>query len=88
MSNEEHATLYELSADDLARVERDYIYHLPTEDQVIRYRYIRNAAKDFAVMLMASCPKSRELSLALTHLDGVVMFANAAIARNETTNVT
>jgi hypothetical protein len=28
-------------------------------------------------------PVSREQSLALTHLEEVVMFANAAIARNE-----
>ncbi len=33
------------------------------------------------------CPDSRELSLAITHLEEVVFWANAAIARHEPTFV-
>ena len=41
-------------------------------------------AHEFAIFLTKTCPESRELSLALTHLEEAVMQANAAIARNET----
>ena len=34
-------------------------------------------------MLVDECPDSRELSVALTKLEEAVMWANAAIARNE-----
>ena len=34
-------------------------------------------------LMIASCPDSRELSLALTNLEQAVFWANASIARNE-----
>lgn len=36
-----------------------------------------------AWFVVAPAPDSREKSLALTHLEDAVMWANAAIARNE-----
>lgn len=64
------------------RIESDFTYHPPTEEQVVKYNAIRTKAKTLALLLAEQCPYSRELSLALTHLESVVMFANAAIARN------
>ncbi|MCD8352558.1 MAG: hypothetical protein LUC93_18295 [Planctomycetaceae bacterium] len=64
-------------------IEKRFSYHPPHGDQGERYKAIRNKAKEFAYMLVVDCPASRELSLALTNLDQVVMMANAAIARNE-----
>jgi hypothetical protein len=65
------------------QLDRSFLYHAPQADQVPRYNRIRSAARGFAALLAESCPESRELSLALTHLEEAVMFANAAIARNE-----
>lgn len=68
----------------LAQVDKAFTYHPPKPDQVPRYTRIRDEAKALALRLASDCPPSRELSLALTHLEDAVMWANAAIARNET----
>lgn len=60
-----------------------FTYHAPTPSQISRYTEIRDAALGFAHLIVGLTPESREQSLALTHLDEVVMFANAAIARRE-----
>jgi hypothetical protein len=60
-----------------------FTYHPPKGDQVERYQAIRDTGLEFARMIIFNTPVSREQSLALTHLEEVVMFANAAIARNE-----
>jgi hypothetical protein len=60
-----------------------FTYHPPKDDQALRYEIIRERALDFAAFLDEKCPDSREKSLAITHLEDAVMWANAAIARNE-----
>lgn len=67
----------------LQRIENDFMYHPPKENQSARYDAIRDKALKFAYFIVASTPQSREQSLALTHLEEAVFFANAAIARNE-----
>ena len=67
----------------IAENERRFTYHAPKPGQPERYELIRSEARKLANALTNECPSSRELSLALTHLDQAVMFANAAIARNE-----
>lgn len=69
--------------DDLKRIENNFTYHAPKEDQPERYKEIRNHGKHFAQTILQFCPSSREKSLALTKLEEAVMWANAAIARNE-----
>ena len=64
-------------------LEKRFTYHAPKEGQPKRYEAIRANAKLFAYGLSNDCPSSRELSLALTKLEEVVFWANAAIARNE-----
>lgn len=69
-------------------IERDelavrFTYHVPTGDQSERYEKIRAMAFAFAEELVDLTPESREQSLALTRLEGCVMWANAAIARRE-----
>ena len=66
-----------------ADIGRRFTYHAPKPGQPERYTQIRDTAKEFAVLLVTECPESRELSLALTKLEEAVMWANAAIARNE-----
>jgi hypothetical protein len=62
---------------------RRFTYHPPKGTQSKRYEVIRAQAKHFAQIIDGNCPDSREQSLALTKLEEVVMWANAAIARNE-----
>lgn len=66
--------------DDLAR---RFTYHPPKLEQPERYECIRAEALGLAITLCELCPDSRERATALTQLEGAVMWANAAIARNE-----
>lgn len=63
-------------------IERNFTYHPPKGNQPQLYEEIRNNAKELALFINDVCPDSREKSLALTHLETAVMWANAAIARN------
>lgn len=65
------------------KVEQVFTYHAPKGDQPQRYESLRQAARDFAQLIEAYCPTSREKSLAFTSLQQTVMWANAAIAINE-----
>lgn len=67
----------------VAQVHRAFTYHPPKGDQPMRYVRIRDEGRSLADTLLLLCPDSRERSLALTRLEEVVMWANAAIARNE-----
>jgi hypothetical protein len=74
---------YILTKEDVERLEKDFTYHPPKETQPARYEEIRAKAREFAKLIYLDCPRSREMSLALTKLDEVVFFANASIARHE-----
>lgn len=65
------------------KIANNFTYHAPKEDQPERYERIREAGKVFALLIHDLTPHSREQSLALTNLEQVVFWANAAIARNE-----
>jgi len=60
-----------------------FTYHPPKNDQQIRYEMLRDRARNLAGFIDEKCPDSREKSLAITHLEDAVMWANASIARNE-----
>lgn len=64
-------------------IENTFSYHAPGGTQVERYQAIRDQAKKLAYSIHFNCPPSREASLAMTHLQTAVMYANAAIAINE-----
>lgn len=65
------------------RIASDFTYHAPKPGQGERYETIRMKAYNLAYDLLTLTPPSREQSLALTALEEVVMWANAAIARGE-----
>ena len=67
----------------LAQIDKAFTYHPPKADQIPRYNVLRLAAMNMAIVIANNTPESREQSLALTKLEEAVMFANAAIARNE-----
>jgi hypothetical protein len=58
-----------------------FTYHPPTPEQVPLYAETRVRAKELAEYIDTTAPDGREKSLALTHLDEVVFWTNAAIAR-------
>lgn len=60
-----------------------FTYHPPTQGQAVRYERIRSQGHDFAIFIDMNCPDGREKSLAITAIEQAVMWANAAIARNE-----
>ena len=64
-------------------IENNFTYHAPKGDQQELYKHLRATAKEFAELIAATTPYSREQSLALTKLEESVMWANASIARNE-----
>jgi len=74
---------YPLDEKMRARLDNDYTYHAPKDDQQERYLFIRESAKYLAMIILQNTPPSREQSVALTLLEQAVFEANAAIARNE-----
>lgn len=72
-----------LTEKQLEELKIRFTYHQPKATQNERYVIIRDQALQYAKLLSDLCPESRELSLALTKLEEVTFFANAAIARRE-----
>lgn len=65
---------------DPAVIEDIFTYHKPEGDQPAKYEAIRNAAKEFAKVLIANTPKCADQSAAIRHLREAVFTANAAVA--------
>jgi hypothetical protein len=59
-----------------------FTYHAPKPGQPDAYQEIRAGGYDLATLIDGHAPDSREKSLAITHLEEAVMWANAAIARH------
>lgn len=69
---------------DAADLDNRFTYHPPRDhEQAQRYVDIRNEGRRMADIIDGNAPDSREKSLAITHLEEAVMWANAAIARND-----
>lgn len=64
------------------QIENAFTYHAPKEGQPEKYVALREKAKELAYLINELVPKSREQSVALTHLETVTFWANAGIARN------
>lgn len=77
--------MYSVSSKEAQEIQSRFTYHPPVDgiNQTGRYEVIRSKALGLANTILSLCPPSRERSVAITKLDEVVMFANAAIARNE-----
>jgi hypothetical protein len=68
---------------DTEDLENRFTYHAPMNSTTrTAYHNIRGNARMLALLLNEECPDSRELSLAITHLEEMVFWANAAIARH------
>lgn len=75
------ARTYQVSPKMELELDNRFTYHRPRPDQLPRYQYIRETAKNLARLIAKFTPPSREQALALTKLEEAVMHANSAIAR-------
>lgn len=65
------------------QVIHNFTYHpINSAEQGFLYGGIREHFKNLALTVLDQTPPSREQSLALTHLEQALFWANAAIARN------
>ena len=74
---------YPITAEQQKDLDKRFSYHAPKDDQPDRYVSMRAAGLTVGQAILENTPKSREQSLALTNLEQAIMWANAAIARNE-----
>lgn len=63
-------------------IDNRFTFHPATDEQAVTYGGIRSSARTMAHYLNGILPESREKSLAITHLEEVVYWANASIARH------
>lgn len=72
----------------MAKLDLDnlFSYHAPQGDQVERYAEIREAAQNFAQVVLDLTPESAEQTLAIRKVHDAMMQANSAIAVNENDN--
>ena len=67
-----------------SRIQNDFKYHAPTPEKREVHERLREVLKEAALEVEALTPTSREQSIAITHLEEALMWANAAVARNGT----
>lgn len=63
-------------------LERRATYHAPTPEARMAHEIVRDTILTAAIRIRDTVPESRELAMALTHLDEAMFCANAGIARN------
>lgn len=64
-----------------AELDHRFNYHAPTPDKVVRHTSVREQCRMLAHDLNDWLPEGREKALAITNLEQVMFWANAAIAR-------
>jgi len=67
---------------DIQDLNNRFTFHAATPLTAIQFEDIRDRARVYALWLNDLLPESREKSLAITHLEEVVYWANASVARN------
>lgn len=66
---------------ETSELETRFVYHLPTNEQTLKYEEVRRCVMELAHALNALCPESREKTLSITALEQSQFWANASIAR-------
>lgn len=64
-------------------IKRRFNQHPPTDERARAHRLARTSVKWLAEMLNETLPEGREKATAFTKLEEVLMWSNAAIARQE-----
>lgn len=65
-------------------MKKTYAYHKPSEKGLEKITKIRNVFSTLDEALYELCPNSRELSIALTHLETSAMWAVKSVVHNDT----
>ena len=68
-------------------MKKTYAYHKPSAVGVEKIQKVRQAFSDFHEVLEELCPKSRELSVALTHLETTAMWVTKSLVVNDAESV-
>jgi hypothetical protein len=68
---------------DLEQLDNWFVYHRPTADQTARYQAIRDKARELALLVIQSTPRSPDRTAALRDLRKTVHAINMVIACNE-----
>ena len=63
------------------RLEHRFTYRAPDKAKIAQHAAVRAACLDCAKIIDSVTPMGRELSLAITHIEQAMFWANAAIAR-------
>jgi len=69
--------------ESMEKLHNNFTYHAPTTEAKKKFAALRTHFCGVAAAVDVACPNSREKSLALTKIEEAMMWANAAIARNE-----
>lgn len=65
-------------------LENRFSFHPAKDEETkVKHETVRNTCLRLALDINSLVPESREKSLAITHLEEVMMWANAAIAREK-----
>lgn len=67
-------------------VDEIFSYHKPDDEQIEKYKMIRNYAKILAELIIDLVPENTEREISLNGLRSVVMWANAGIALGKCKN--
>lgn len=71
-----------MSQQDLhERIDHDFKYHKPDSVAGAAHEKVRDLCRGLAHTIVEETPPGRAQSVAITHLEDVMMWANAAIAR-------
>lgn len=66
---------------------KTYAYHKPGEQGLEKIRMLREQFSNLTAIIESTCPKSRELSVALTNLETTAMWAIKAVVCNDPESV-
>jgi 3-oxoacyl-[acyl-carrier-protein] synthase III len=69
---------------DEATIRNNFMYHAPKEENIQKFKEIRAEGRLFAKLVMDEVPECAERTLAFRKIEEAVMWANAALARNQT----
>lgn len=65
---------------DRATLDEIFTYHSPLPQDIDKYTRIRNAAKEFAIVIVENTPRCADQTTAIRHVREAVMNANSSIA--------
>lgn len=68
---------------DSEDIKNRFRYHPPTSDRAYKHAAVRSQVESLANVLNVEVPEGREKSLVMTHLEEVMFWSNAAIARSK-----